>query len=82
VHEYLLHDLALATLAERRREAGSPHVHRVREARTAADRPGPVARLLAHLRLRPVDPPRRPEPGGVAVRMGPSAAVRHPSRAA
>jgi hypothetical protein len=81
VHEYLLHDLALATLAERRREAASPHAHGVRAARAAAAKPGPVARLLAHLRLRPVDPPRRPEPGGVPARLQRAAPLRRPSRA-
>jgi hypothetical protein len=66
MHEYLLHDLARAALSERRRTG--PEYHHLarlgRARRGAAGKPRRVARLLAHLRLRPVEPPRRPEPAG------------------
>jgi hypothetical protein len=65
MHEYLLHDLARATLAERRR-TGPEHHHlaRLPRGRKGAPTSRRVARVLAHLRLRPVEPPRRPEPAG------------------
>jgi hypothetical protein len=66
MHEYLLHDLAHATALERRLDARRHQLveRAVRVRREADSRSGRVARLLAHLRLRPVEPPRRPEPAG------------------
>jgi hypothetical protein len=64
MHEYLLHDLARATLQERRLERAHHVARPDRSRRGEARRSGRVARLLAHLRLRPVEPPRRPEPAG------------------
>jgi hypothetical protein len=68
MHEYLLHDLARATLQERRLSARDHQLLAAarRPRRGTSPRPGRAARLLAHLRLRPVDPPRRPEPAGAS----------------
>jgi hypothetical protein len=65
MHEYLLHDLAHATLAEHRHRANQHRLARgAAPRRRAGGRPGSIARLLAHLRLRPAPQLRRSEPAG------------------